>query len=133
MKKYVVFFLPLFLSFFMIGCSGNYPLKGRVTFSDDGSPLEIGYVCFENDKGIARGKIQKDGYYVVGYVGATDGIPQGTYDVYITGAQIKDPKNRNKGIPLVESNQCRAGLSGWTFLVDGSTKTYDIQVNRPRR
>jgi hypothetical protein len=131
MNKYkfiVLLFLAAFISF---GCSRNYPLQGCVTFSDDGSPLEVGFVNFENEKGFARGEIKKGGYYNVGYVNVEDGLPSGTYRVYISAAAIENPSNRDQMIMLVDPKQCRSDTSGWTLKVDGSTRTYNIQVNRP--
>jgi len=133
MKKFVSVIAALGVVVSLFGCSGNYPLKGRVTFSDDGSPLEIGMVNFENEKGYARGELKKGGYYEVGYVGAKDGIPPGTYQVYISGATVEEELNNpdSKMIPLIDPAHTRPDRSGWEIKIDGSTRVYDIKVNRP--
>jgi hypothetical protein len=131
MNKIIITIFIAVFSIFISGCSGNYPLKGRVTFSDDGAPLETGFVNFENEKGFARGELKKNGNYQVGFVGEKDGIPPGTYKVYISGTTIEDPTDRNKVIMLVDSRQCRADTSGWILTIDGSVRVYDFKVDRP--
>ncbi|MDR2754544.1 MAG: hypothetical protein LBC20_02450 [Planctomycetaceae bacterium] len=131
MNKYRLIVLFFLVACIFSGCTKNYPLQGRVTFSDDGSPLEVGFVNFENEKGFARGEIKKGGYYNVGYVDVADGLPPGIYNIYISAAVIENPSNRNQTIMLVDPKQCRSDTSGWTLKIDGSTRTYNIQVNRP--
>ena len=38
------------------GCGSNIYFGGRVTYSDDGSPLTTGVVCFESTSFLARGE-----------------------------------------------------------------------------
>ena len=90
-------FKPLILLlvvFFLLaaGCSNHVKIKGKVTF-DDGSPLGKGTVCFDSGNYVATGILSSDGSYVLGSVKQNDGIPRGTYKVYITGAiQYGDTK-----------------------------------------
>jgi hypothetical protein len=76
----IVFVVALFS-----GCNQNVGLTGKVTFSDDNSPLTVGEVCFVNDKFLARGVLQKDGTYKTGSRKENDGIPCGEYQVYLAG------------------------------------------------
>jgi len=120
----------------LCGCSNNQRLTGKVTFSDDGSPLTVGLVCFENteNKTIARGNITADGAYTVGFESDKNGIPKGTYRVFITGAVLDkgfDPKTMAQILePQTDAKHCSPDTSGLTFTADGKTKTFDITVDR---
>jgi hypothetical protein len=125
---------------FMFGCSDLRPLSGTVTFSDDGSPLTAGAVFFETPTYSARGTIGPDGRYVVGSMRATDGIPIGTYQVTIRGAEDVVSTERPDGTwierrtALIDAKYQDPDTSGLTFTVDGTrnTRTFDIQVERAR-
>lgn len=135
MKFYVVFCL-LLLSIAIAGCGrGHVPLKGRVTFADTDEPLSIGSVFFLQDDFQARGNLDKDGYYTMGSFHETDGLPPGTYAVYIQGAQIneEDAQGRVKTTHLIDEKYEDAPTSGLTVEVDGSTRTFDFKVERPQK
>ena len=84
------------------GCgSGNVPLTGTVTFSDDGSPLTVGTVSFEGSRVRASGALDAKGKYIVGTEKERDGIPPGTYKIALIGAgrtegamQVMDPRGQ---------------------------------------
>ena len=115
----------------LCGCSGNHPMKGRVTFEDDGTPLETGFVCFENERAMARGEIKRDGHYTVGFQNEGDGLPPGTYKIFIAAAMTPDPRDSRRVIYLVHPDQCAAATSEWSLEVNGSVRTYDLKVKRP--
>ncbi len=132
-------------SFFLIvalcacaGCSDKQPLGGKVTFSDDGTPLTTGAVFLETPTFQSSGSIQADGTYVVGSAGLDDGIPQGTYRVSIRGADSITTVDGPEGSPtekrasLIDPKYQSPDTSGLTFTVDGSTKRFDIQVDRAK-
>ncbi|MDR1924166.1 MAG: lipoprotein [Planctomycetaceae bacterium] len=76
----------LFILLFLAGCSdGKVRLGGTVTF-DDGTPLTSGAVIFATDTFQASGSIGFEGKYTMGSVTINDGLPKGTYKVYIIGA-----------------------------------------------
>ena len=130
MKHITIFALFLFLA----GCSGNVALKGTVTFSDDNQPVPAGTVVFLKDGKIARGNINPNGTYVVGFEGVADGLPPGTYQVYISGAEeIVDTDEETGEVtrkPLIDPKYTRPETSGLTLDVTSSTKTHDIKVER---
>jgi hypothetical protein len=136
MKIYHLFALLLVCVCF-IGCSENQRLSGKVTF-DDGSPLTIGMVCFENAENgkLGRGEINPDGTYVVGFETDKNGIPKGTYKVFISNATQEKGFNEKTGLPideqLIASKYSSSSTSGLTFTADGKTKTFDITVERPK-
>jgi len=89
----------IFLGMSVLGCNRNCPLKGKVTYQD-GTPITAGMVNFASDTSLSRGKIRPDGSYTVGTLKDADGIPKGTYKVYITGAEVpkETDQNRNQGV-----------------------------------
>ena len=122
----------LLLLAFALGCSGNVRFGGNVTFSDDGSPLTIGTVCFESSSFLSRGELDQNGRYNLGSVSAKDGIPKGTYNVYITGA-AKGSMNESGApvlTPLIDPKYVAGHTSGLTVTIDGKSKSFDIQVDR---
>lgn len=126
------------------GCSDNVHLSGTVTFSDDGSPVPVGTVCFENSSGYARGKLDQNGRYTLGFKKPGDGVPRGVYGVCVTGAQnpigMSDEPGSVKGSKggvmmyedIVAQKFQASSTSGITCTVDGSTNTFDFKVDRRR-
>jgi len=133
MKTISLFITSLFV-LIVLGCgSGKVGLRGTVTYSDDGTPLEAGTVSFQTETFFARGIINKDGTYITSSVSAKDGLPPGRYKVYISGA------NHQIGVtaggmpilePLVDAKYESPETSGLVVDVDRSTRTFDIQVDR---
>jgi len=125
-----------------VGCSTNVPLSGTVTFSDDGSPVPVGTVCFVNDAVYARGALDQNGRYTLGFQKTGDGIPRGVYGVCITGALkplgMSDAPGSVKGSKdgamiyqeLVAPKFHSRMTSGITCTVDGSNNTFDFKVDR---
>ena len=124
------------------GCSGKVPLGGTVTFSDDGSPLTQGVVYFQSETLVAQGAIKPDGTYRVGTDKLTDGLPYGTYGVFIGGAELSELVPHPGGAdgqgmrqiitPLIAPKYADIHTSGLSFVVDGKTRSWDIQVDRAR-
>ncbi|MDR0610759.1 MAG: hypothetical protein LBG58_11660 [Planctomycetaceae bacterium] len=136
MKKFYCIFTLLLMC--ICGCgTGNQRLSGKVTFSDDGSPLTVGMVCFENAENgeLGRGEIQSDGTYVVGFESDKNGIPKGTYKVFISNAIQEKGFDTKTGMPvaeqLIDPKYSSAYASGLTFTADSKTKTFNITVERP--
>ena len=152
MIKRRYFSAVLFLLCGIIGCSQNVQFGGRVTFSDDGSPLTQGTVCFETDTFLARGELNKNGYYDLGSLKLKDGIPKGEYRIYIVGAEsVEDAPSvpvpdgqaghlvtsRYSGTmgdkiitSLIDQKYQSSKTSGLTVTIDGMSKTFDFRVER---
>ena len=130
-KPLMLSFGLLCLFFLAVGCGKNCSLKGKVVFSDDQTPLESGTVCLVSDQGIARGSIDKNGYYVVGSVGARDGLPPGNYRIYLTDTALieENPGGLPRITPRIDQKYAKPETSGLTVEVKSST-TYNIQVDR---
>ena len=118
----------------LAGCGKNVQVKGKVTF-EDGSPLSTGMVIFTSGGAQSKAPIEQDGSYRVGTLKADDGLPRGTYQVYITGA-VKSPGISPTGAPLgpvvqlVNSKFASPDTSGLTCEVKGR-RTFDITVTPP--
>jgi hypothetical protein len=97
MKTYrLIIFAALLLTVMpLAGCSKMVPLKGTVVFSDDGTPVSNGTICFTDGKNVSRGTINADGSFEMGFVGMKDGIPPGQYTVYFFG--VESPSSESGG------------------------------------
>ena len=145
------YFAVLILLCGMTGCGSNVKFGGRVTFSDDDSPLTTGMVCFESNSFLARGPLDPDGCYDLGSLTLNDGIPKGEYRVYISGADAVEEatvthvpgqaeyvtSSSVRGAmagqiftPLIDPKFTRGKTSGLTVTIDGSSKKFDFQVDR---
>ena len=131
-------YLGLFslLLFVVLGCnSGKVGLTGKVTFSDDDSPVPTGIICFEGSGGkMGRAEIQPDGTYRAGFDSAKDGLPKGTYKVYLTG--VAKMEENVPGIPkpisLIDPKYSNPSASGLTFEADGKTSIFNFSVDRKK-
>ena len=146
MKKYLTIFLPLLVIIFIAGC-GDPKVTGKVTFPD-GTPLTKGQVMFQKEGFIASGDLQKDGTYSAGKNKDGDGLPPGTYKVFISGAstydaaelaEIQEQIASSGGAPvfrtprpvnLISTKYESPGSSDLTVEVKGRTK-YDFTVEPP--
>lgn len=134
MKNY--FFGLLFLLVCFVGCSGNSQVSGKVTFPD-GAPLKKGEVRFVTSTFTGYGSIQDDGTYKISSSGTNDGVPNGSYNVYIINAVdqpeidfSKDPGDAPPPVNLIHSKFGSESTSGLSCEVKGKT-TFDITVEKP--
>jgi hypothetical protein len=107
-------------------------LSGKVTFSDDGSPLPTGMVCFIKGTFLARGNLRPDGTYQVSSTGSNDGLPKGKYKVYLVGAELvqSDGNGNSFYTPLVDRRYDSVDTTDIEIEVDGSTRRFDFSVER---
>ena len=119
MNKYYsqIVFVAIFLGMAVVGCGQNHSLKGKVTYKD-GTPITTGLVNFESGISLSRGRIQPDGSYTVGTLKDTDGIPKGTYKVYITGAEVPNETQGNTRVTLDSMGNPIQQMVGYRQLVD---------------
>lgn len=133
MKK-LLFLSIVFSILFFSGClNGNVSMKGRVTYSDDGEPLEIGTVSFVSETLHSRGEIGRNGQYVIGTMSKKDGLPPGAYKITVSGA-YQDGGETAQGvpieIPLIDPKYVSSNTSGLSIVVDRSTKEFNFSVDR---
>ncbi|MDR3197288.1 MAG: hypothetical protein LBU34_05405 [Planctomycetaceae bacterium] len=127
-----LFFMSLTLS----GCSYLYTVEGRITF-EDGTPLTIGTILFEDDGGgyTAHGTIDTKGHYSV------NRIRHGVNRIYILGAvQVSHEKNsvsnnrhnaKQHIEQLIDMKYRSPETSGLICKVDGNM-THNIIVTKPK-
>jgi hypothetical protein len=121
--------LTLFVLICLTGCgNGQVGLSGKVVFSDDGSPLTVGAVCFSTPTFQARGELKQDGTFTMGSVTDSDGLPPGTYQVRIIGAT--EDLGGDKIYSVVDPKWENASTSGFSVTVDKTTKNLEIKVDR---
>jgi hypothetical protein len=125
--SYVIF---LFGILFFAGCGNSQlPLGGKVTFQD-GKPLKTGVVCFSTGTFMAEGRLNENGEYTVGSLQDNDGLPPGTYQVYIQGAI--EYNNKEQGVPLIHKKFTDPNATPLSFEVKKSgDKTFNIEVTPP--
>lgn len=119
------------------GCGEGKQVTGKVTYGD-GSPVTVGQVAFVTDTFYSYGQIKPDGTYVMGSKKANDGLPPGTYKVYLEGTTIvapeqgSDPKKAPKMVATehVAVKYLSPTDSGLTCEVQGNT-VFDIKVEKP--
>ena len=133
----LIFFVFLFPLLLLSGCSnGNVGLKGKVLFSDDGSPLPIGTVCLESDTYLARSNLNSDGTFVLGSLKTNDGLPPGKYRGYISGAQQligQDKEGMDIYESLIDVKFTSKTTSGIEIEVTPSTKYFEIVVDHYKK
>ena len=128
--------LSLIITIAFVGCSQNVHLSGKVTFSDDDSPVPFGNVFFMTPTTVAQAGIRKDGTYTVGSMKETDGMPKGEYQVYLVVEQLSTREVRGQSenvyTSLIDPKHTNPATSGLTFTADGKTRKFNIQVDRAR-
>lgn len=129
MKRPAFFLLIATACLALFGCdNGKVPLSGRITF-DDGAPLQAGSVVFCNDSfQQARGQIDSNGRYRVGFLHDHDGMPPGNYRIYIAVIP-KSSLDAEKSVEI-PAKYCDPNTSGLTLTVDAGTKVHDIVLKR---
>ena len=132
MKNFI--HILLFVALLLTGCSDKEKLSGKVVFSD-GQPLTTGTIYFTTGNYTARAHLRADGTYDVGSLSEKDGLPPGTYTVYISGAleAVADPKDPSKESfrPLIASEFASEKTTPLSITVPGE-RVYNITVERPQ-
>ena len=114
------------------GCGQNLQITGKVTYSDDGSPLDIGMIIFESGNMASRSGLKADGTFKLSSETQNDGIPPGTYKVYFAGTFKPEGGGMTPRInQLLAPKYNSAATSDITITINKSTKLpLEIQVYR---
>jgi hypothetical protein len=133
-------FVFLLLGLALCGCSKKVNVHGKVEFPD-GSPLTRGTVCVGNDLVTYMGTIRADGTFSLGEIKDGDGIPPGSYKVWIANANTTDYDLDEEGRPqsnrmissdLVDPKFTSSSTSDLTVEVKhGERKSLNITVTAP--
>ena len=121
------------------GCRKNVYVSGRVTY-ENGQPLSIGQIVFTDDYHMGRSDIDKNGEYSIHSFRRNDGIPKGTYKVYITGAILLSDSGSTgiegmheiKSESLIDFQHTNPDASGWVFKLEKDT-TINLVVYPPNQ
>ena len=131
MKHSTLFVLSLCLVF-LVGCSSKVKVSGKVTFQD-GEPVPVGKVVFEDDQHTYFGIIQPDGKYSAGVRRDGDGIPPGKYRVAVAGAWAENVYDGetlvSEARPLIAEKWTDSKTSGLEYDIQKSM-TINIEVGR---
>jgi hypothetical protein len=139
-KIFVVLLLGVLFCFAvsLSGCSGKTKISGTITFSD-GTPVTQGNVVFDNGTNSYFGTIKNNGTYITGGNKQVEGIPNGTYKVWLAQTEIIDNTLDANGLvtsykvtPTVAKKFMSLTTTDLTFEVkpDGQ-KTFNIIVEKP--
>ena len=117
-----------------VGCFGNNTdLRGKVTYSDDGSPVPTGTVIFEKEGYMSRASISPDGTYIVGSMSKKEGIPPGLYQISVINVVEKIGETSAKmpiTRPLIDQKYITKATSGLTIEVGKSSQSLDLSLDR---
>jgi len=123
------------LTLCVVGCGKNVGMTGKVSFSDDGSPLTKGTICFQSATALSRGQLKEDGTFVIGSEKEADGLPKGDYSVYFSGAVEVDGTDA-AGMPraksLIDMKYTTPEQTPLKISVTGKDKL-DLKVDRPEK
>jgi len=129
-----VFFASIII-LLCLGCgSGHVRLQGKVTFEEDGTPLTTGRVCFQKDVFMAEGKIDENGTFTMGSFSEKDGLPKGTYKVFVSGATDNQlgPNNEDPSYrPLIHQKYASFDTTPYTCEVPAPGNRFDFTVQKP--
>jgi hypothetical protein len=129
MTRLFLIFVLLFGCLNFFGCNGKQVgLSGKVIFSDDGSPVTFGTVCFATPTFQAKGEIQKDGTFTMGSLSASDGLPPGTYQVGILG--VTEDLGGDNIYSILDPKWNSPATSDFTVTVEKTTRNLEIKVDR---
>lgn len=119
----------------LVGCSGRYPVSGRVTY-DDGSPLQEGTVIGEavvDGKPVSvQGAVRSDGSFEWGSDVPGDGAVPGEYKVIVQPRALGDAEMGEGKVPDVDGKFTRYDSSGLKYTVKPERNTFNITVTRPQ-
>ena len=120
------------LLLFGVGCSKNLQITGKVTYSDDGTPLDAGMIIFEDGNMASRSDIGTDGTFKLSSMTQNDGIPPGTYKVYFSGAlKAEEGGMLPRPVYLLAPKYNNPDTTDITITIDKSTKSpLEIKVDR---
>ncbi len=130
--------LLLVVTLVCVACSSKEQLTGRVFF-DDGEPLTFGTVYLTDEMMMYRGSIGKDGSFDVGELRDGDGLPAGTYKVWLEDVNTWEPvldKNGERTDKIIETivmdrKYAKRFTSDLTVEVKpGEKNTLEIRVPR---
>jgi hypothetical protein len=121
----------------VVGCGGRrlHPVRGKVVYKEDETPLRGGLVVFEPvdpaAKVSASGPIQADGTFRLGTEKEGDGAPEGKYRVLVEPPRQPNRDERKPPTPLIHPRFRKLDTSGLEYTVVPGPNEFNIKVERP--
>ncbi len=121
-----------------IGCSGKYPVKGKVQFSD-GSPLTGGVVIFEDEKGLSSGysEVAPDGSFEITFDEPLDGLPKGSYRVAVRPPSpytlTEEQKRTSPPLGGIARKYLQPETSGILIRIEGARTDLVVELEKDLR
>ncbi|MGL4595035.1 MAG: hypothetical protein ACRCUY_09930 [Thermoguttaceae bacterium] len=129
MMKKLLFIACFLIAACFLGCGApSSKVTGTISF-DDGEPIDIGAVFYDNGAISGRGFIV-NGKYDMGLFSDGEGIPHGDYKIYIQGPMLDQGGN---SIPMIAVEYTDLSTTPLTFTVKSGRHTNDIRVPRNPR
>jgi hypothetical protein len=129
MTRSFLIFVLLFGCLSFSGCNGKQVgLSGKIVFSDDGSPVTFGTVCFATSTFQAKGEIKKNGTFTMGSLSASDGLPPGTYQVYFLG--LTEDLGGESIYSILDPKWNSPSTTDLTVTIEKTTSNLEIKVDR---
>jgi len=118
----------------MAGC-GMPKVSGKVTFPD-GAPLTTGTIFFEADQHTYQATIHRDGSFNMGVLRDGEGIPPGTYRVFVQAVSQESmaAHDENPDAPLVyltDRKYASPRTSDIVYTIESTTRNISIVVSPP--
>jgi hypothetical protein len=120
----------------VMGCGGgSYPVRGKIVFEDDGSPiteLEGQIISFDSNDEFktARGELKADGTFTLTTPGQGEGVSPGKYKVSLTQPYQRPDRPAPKGKPVVATMYERPDTSPLEVVVEQKTNEMTIKLKR---
>jgi hypothetical protein len=132
------------ITFCFVGCSQKTKITGTVKYTD-GTPIDFGYIVFDNGQKSYYGTIKTDGTYISGGIKEVEGIPAGVYKVWIAGTETRTNEvyektaDGEKGnlisydeVQRVAEKHRSYEKTDLTFEIKrGGSTTYNVVVEKP--
>ena len=130
MNKFFAFILILLaITVGVTGCGTGHVKHGGTVTLDDGTPLTKGNVIYITETFQARGTIDAQGQYTIGTYNTADGLPKGTYKVYISGADEDVPGSDGMAsYSLIDPAYASFSSTPLTCEIPAPKHTFDITV-----
>jgi hypothetical protein len=129
----ILFFVTLVLSVTLIGCSG-VRVSGKVTY-EDGSPLTVGTIIFDDGTANFRAAMQNDGSYALGVTKDAQRIPSGDYKVWFASTMPSEtdiPKGFTIYYYALPDEYTSVRATPLTANVTARSRKFDFVVPPPK-
>ncbi|MDO5553441.1 MAG: hypothetical protein Q4G68_06730 [Planctomycetia bacterium] len=139
-KNGMLIFRSLLMCLFVMavaGCGSQVRVSGKVVLKGTDQPIARGVIYFANDTNVAHGALNTEGEFRMSSKGQNDGLPAGTYTVYLTGTSEVDFSTTKKGMTTITEKAAIAdkytkqSTSDIVVEVNSRSRHFVIEVDGP--